>query len=1108
MRQRNGAPLPAVMLTVLMTLLWATPVSGGGIDPELLAGMKARVIGPAGMSGRIADIEAVEANPAVVYAGAATGGVWKSVNGGLTWTPVFDDQPVAAIGAVAVFQPNPDIVWVGTGEGNPRNSASVGNGVYKSVDGGRTWKHVGLDGTERIHRLVLHPTDPDVAYAAAMGREWGENPERGVFKTVDGGKTWTRVLHVDARTGAADLVMDPANPDKLFAAMWQFRRWPYYFRSGGPGSGLFVTHDGGGSWRRLQPADGLPKGELGRIGVAVCRSRPEVVYALVEAEQSALIRSDDGGRSWRTVNAEPNVAPRPFYYADIAVDPAWPQRVYSLDYVVRVSDDGGKSFETLPGARFENIHGDYHALWINPRDPEHLYVGNDGGVAVSRDRGRTMRFVGNLPLAQYYHIAVDTAMPYHVLGGMQDNGSWRGPGWVMEQGGIRNHHWRMLGFGDGFDVLADPADPAAGYSMYQGGNLGRWDIRTGEWRHIRPPEPAEGKLRFNWNAALAVDPFDPAVVYYGSQFVHRSPDRGETWRTISPDLTTNTLEWQRQDGSGGLTPDVTAAENFCTLVALAPSPVARGVIWAGSDDGRIHVTRDGGATWVSVEGNLPGAAAGAWVPHIEASAFDAAEAFVVLDDHRRSSWTPHVYKTTDYGRSWTSLVTPALRGWALVVEQDPVDRNLLFLGTEFGLYMSVDGGREWLPWCHGVPTVSVMDLVIHPTEHDLVIGTHGRSALVIDDIRPLRELDAATLAKPLHVFAAADARQYWRDAEAGGFGLGDGEFRGENKPYGAFLTYSLNLPGLPLPDAEKEKARLAAVQAEKTRGATWEPAPVAPKTDTSPEEKPDEPPQVVIRIADATGRAVRTLKGPAVLGVNRTVWDLRRDGFREPAQRGGRRRSGEPAPGPELPPGAYTATVTFRDQSAATTFQVLPDPRSANTPADWARRQAAIERIGRLQETAAAAVDQVADVRADVEAVMERVRAAEIRRLKAARLEPEEGKLAELPLVKSGRSLKARLDELERRFQQPPGTVGIVGGVRVMDRIGKAMGAVTSSWAPPSPTHAAYIQEAEGLLAPALEALNTLMAGEVAAFRQAVATAGIGLLQAPAPLALPAPEGR
>jgi photosystem II stability/assembly factor-like uncharacterized protein len=1108
MRQRNGALPMTTILTVLVVLLSTAPAAAGGIDPDLLAGMKARAIGPAGMSGRIASIAAVEADPATVYAGAATGGVWKSANGGLTWTPVFDDQPVAAVGAVAVFQPNPDIVWVGTGEGNPRNSASVGNGVYKSVDGGRTWRHLGLDGTERIHRIVLHPTDPDVAYAAAMGREWGENPERGVYKTVDGGKTWTRVLFVDERTGAADLVMDPVHPDKLFAAMWQFRRWPYYFRSGGPGSGLFVTHDGGASWRRLQPEDGFPKGELGRIGVAVCRSRPEVVYALVEADKSALVRSDDGGRSWRTVNAEPNVAPRPFYYADIAVDPAWPQRVYSLDYTVRVSDDGGKSFETLPGARFENIHGDYHALWINPRDPEHLYVGNDGGVAESRDRGRTMRFVGNLPLGQYYHIAVDTAVPYHVLGGMQDNGSWRGPAWIMEEGGIRNHHWRMLGFGDGFDVQADPADPAIGYSMWQGGNLGRWDVRTGEWRHVRPPEPPDGKLRFNWNAALAIDPFDPATIYYGSQFVHVSPDRGETWRAISPDLTTNRPEWQLQDSSGGLTSDVTAAENYCTLIAIAPSPAARGVIWAGSDDGRIHVTRDGGATWTSVEGNLPGAPANAWVPHIEASPFDPAEAFVVLDDHRRSNWTPYVYKTVDFGKTWTSLVTPALRGWALVVEQDPVDRDLLFLGTEFGLYVSVDGGRAWLPWRHGVPTVSVMDLVVHPTEHDLVVGTHSRSALVLDDIRPLRELSAETMAKPLHLFAAADARQFWRDSQAGGFGLGDGEFRGENRPYGAIFTYSLNRPDLPLPEAEKEKARQAAARAEKAKGSAWEPAPVAAKTDARTEEQSDEPPQVAIRITDAAGQTVRTFKGPAALGLNRAVWDLRRDGFREPARRGGRRRSSEPAPGPELPPGVYSATVTFQGQTAATSFQVLPDPRSTNTPADWARRWAAIERIGRLQETAAAAVDQIADARTDVEAVVERVRGAELRRLKEAREEPDEDKLAGLPLVKSGRALVLRLDELERRLHQPPGTVGIVGGVRVMERIGKAMGAVTSAWAPPSPTHEAYILEAEGLLASALTALNELMAGEVAEFRQAVSDAGVGLLPAPAPLAMPAPEGR
>ncbi len=689
---------------VVVALALAFTATAADIDPDLLAGLKARCIGPAGMSGRIADIQAVEADPDVVWAGAATGGVWKSTNGGVTWKPLFDDQKVAAIGAIAIFQPNPAIVWVGTGESNVRNSASVGNGVYRTLDGGKTWAHVGLDGSERIARIVTHPTDPDVVWVAALGREWGENAERGVFKTADGGATWKKVLYVDERTGAADLAIDPSNPNKLFAAMWQFRRWPFFFRSGGPGSGLHVTHDGGTTWTRLQPEDGLPKGVLGRIGVAFCRSHPEVVYALVEAEKSALLRSADGGRTFTTVNEEPNISPRPFYFADLRVDPEWPNRVYRLDYGVRVSDDGGKTFRALEGAR--SLHGDFHAMWIDPADGRRMYTGDDGGIGESRDRGATMRFVTNLPLAQFYHVAVDDALPYNVMGGMQDNGSWHGPSRTFEEGGIKNHMWRLVGGGDGYNVLPDTALPGVGYSMWQGGNLMRFDLAAGTIRHIRPPAPAGVKLRFNWNSALAVDPFAPGTVYYGSQFVHASTDRGESWKVISPDLTTDTKAWQKQDDSGGLTPDVTAAENYCTLLTIAPSPVEKGVIWTGSDDGRIHVTRDGGASWTSVEANLKGVPANTWIPHIEPSRFDAGEAFVVLEDHRRSNWTPYVLRTPDFGATWTSLATPALRGWALVIVQDPVKRDLLFLGTEFGLYVTLDGGRSWMPFrstrAHGV----------------------------------------------------------------------------------------------------------------------------------------------------------------------------------------------------------------------------------------------------------------------------------------------------------------------------------------------------------------------------------------------------------------------
>ncbi|HEX6865345.1 MAG TPA: hypothetical protein VF414_21130, partial [Thermoanaerobaculia bacterium] len=588
---------------VTLTILAAMPAAGA-VDPDLLAGMKARSIGPSGMSGRVAAVDAVESNPDTIWAGAATGGVWKSVDGGLTWRPVFDDQPVASVGALAIDQSNPDVVWVGTGEGNVRNSVSIGNGVYRTLDGGRTWQHLGLEKSERIYRIVLHPSNPDVAWVTAMGQLWGENPERGVYKTEDGGKTWNRILYVDEKTGASDLVIDPSNPNHLIASMWQFRRWPWFFKSGGPGSGLYSTYDGGRTWKKATQEDGMPEGELGRIGLAISRSNPEIVYAMVEASPSALLRSDDGGKSWKSVNTRYDVNPRPFYFGDIRVDPVWPNRVYSLDYDVRVSNDSGKTFEQ--GISGNEIHGDFHALWIDPNNPDHLISGGDGGLGISYDRGRTNRAVTNLPLAQFYHIAVDNDLPYNVYGGMQDNSSWRGPSSGLTFGGIRNHEWLLVGFGDGFETLPDPQDSKIGYSMWQGGNLGRFNLNTSELRDIKPPAPDGTKLRFNWNAGLATDPFTPGTIYYGSQFLHKSTDRGETWTIISPDLTTNDPEKQKQDESGGLTIDVTAAENHTTIIAIAPSPLQQGVIWVGTDDGRLHVTRDGGKTWESVEKNVKG----------------------------------------------------------------------------------------------------------------------------------------------------------------------------------------------------------------------------------------------------------------------------------------------------------------------------------------------------------------------------------------------------------------------------------------------------------------------------------------------------------------------
>ncbi len=1063
----------AILTLALLVALTVAGSLAAQVDPELLAGMKARSIGPAGMSGRIADIVAVEADPNILYVGAATGGVWKSVNGGLTWTPIFDDQPVHSIGALAIFQANPDVVWAGTGEGNTRNSVSVGNGIYRSLDAGRTWTHLGLADSERIHRIALHPTNPNVAYACAPGKLWGENPERGVFKTEDGGATWKKILYVDEKTGCGDLAMDPANPNKLIAGMWEHRRWPWFFRSGGPGSGMYVSVDGGAHWKRRTEDDGLPAGNLGRMGIAFFRGDSQIVYALVEAEKSALLRSEDGGWTWKKVNEEATIAPRPFYYADIRIDPERPNRVYSLHSQVTVSDDSGKTFRSLIG--FNKLHPDHHAMWINPHDPRFIIEGNDGGVGISSDRGETWRFVANLPLAQFYHVNVDMSTPYRVMGGLQDNGSWWGPSTVWENGGIRNQHWEEVGFGDGFDVISDPQEPWIGYSMSQEGYLMRWNVRTGERKDIRPPAPDGVNLRFNWNSALALDPFEPRTIYYGSQFVHKSTDRGDTWTTLSPDLTTNNPEWQKQDGSGGLTIDASGAENFTTIISIAPSVLERGVLWVGTDDGRLHVTRDSGKSWVSVEKNVKGVPDNTWIPHIRASRLAAGTAFVVFDDHRRSNWTPYVYKTTDYGKTWTSLVTKDIRGYALVVEQDPVKEDLLFLGTEFGLYVSLDGGKNWFQWKHGVPTASAMDLAVHPREHDLVVATHGRALYILDDIRPLRSLTAEVLKEPVHLFQPPDAQQYRVKQTGGSRFPGQTEYRGENRPYGALLTYSLNFDDLPLPTEEKERERK-----EQERQARAAQAPGAGE-----EKKEEKKPQVDIIVADESGKTIRSFKGSAVRGVNRAVWNLRRDAFKEP-----RRDTEEPSffePSYlEMLPGTYTVTVKYKDKEGKGTIRVAADPRYDIPAADREAKWAAIERAGALQAKLSEAIDRVRDTRADIDVVLKKLQEQK----QDKKGDEKQGK----ELTEAGRALQRALTAMEKRLWVPPRSRGILPDTDVMVKARYVLRSLGSSWDKPTDAQLTYQRQAEAEAEKVLADFDQLFASQVADFRRRVREAGVELL--------------
>ncbi|MCT4622841.1 MAG: hypothetical protein N4A46_04395, partial [Schleiferiaceae bacterium] len=586
-------------------------------DKNPLRDLKFRNVGPAGMSGRVTSIDVNLRNDQQIYVGTASGGLWRSNSGGQAWECIFNNEATSSIGAVKLSQKNTDVIWVGTGEGNPRNSHNSGKGIYKSLDGGRTWKLMGLENTRNIHRICIHPHDENIVYVAAIGVAWGESEDRGVYKTTDGGRTWNRILYLNENTGAADLVMDPNNPDKLIVAMWEHKRWPWFFNSGGPGSGLHITYNGGESWKKITDKEGLPKGELGRIGVAISRSNPNIVYALVENKgKNALYRSANGGDSWRRVSDNPDIGNRPFYYSEIHVSPDNEDIIYSLWTYVSKSKDGGKTWRKIP---YNTIHPDHHAMWIHPENANYVIEGNDGGLNISRDAGKTWRFVENLPLAQFYHINIDNEMPYNIYGGMQDNGSWVGPSYSWTSGAIVNGQWQEIYFGDGFDVVPDPENVRYMYAMSQEGNVARIDKETGYNKSIKPRHPEGTKLRFNWNAAIAQDPFDVGTIYFGSQFVHKSKDKGDHWDIISPDLTTNDTAKQHQLTSGGLTYDVTGAENYTTILAIVPSTLKKDELWVGTDDGRLHLSINGGEEWKELTKGLKDMPEGAWIPFIHVS---------------------------------------------------------------------------------------------------------------------------------------------------------------------------------------------------------------------------------------------------------------------------------------------------------------------------------------------------------------------------------------------------------------------------------------------------------------------------------------------------------
>jgi photosystem II stability/assembly factor-like uncharacterized protein len=728
----------------------ATPVASvEKIDiNKVFKNWKPRNVGPSSMSGRVTTIDVEVNNPNNIWIGAASGGVWKTNNSGVSWTPVFEEQPIMNIGALAIQQSNPSVVWVGTGEGNPRNSISIGEGMYKTMDAGRTWKRMGLEQTKNIHRVIIDPNNPNVVYAGAIGNPYGQSKHRGVYKTNDGGETWDQILYTNDTTGPGDMIMDPTNPNKLFVAMWHHYRNPYHLESGGQGSGLYMTIDGGKNFIKLGKEHGLPEGNLGRIGLAISRSNPNRVYALVESTKSGLYKSDDGGYSWKLVNGQKSIVDnRPFYFQDIICDPLDENTLWYISQTVQKSIDAGKSFETV--IPYSGIHPDHHAFWIHPKDNKLILDGNDGGIGLTRDGGKTWMFDEKIPVGQFYHINVDNEIPYHVMGGMQDNGSWRGPAYTTVQGGIRNFEWDNLWGGDGFDVMPDPEDANWVYAMSQGGNVGRYNTVTGQSSYIKPPAPdAKTLLRFNWNASIAQDPFDKKTIYFGSQFLHKSTNKGAAWEIISPDLTSNDSAKIDQRDNGGLSIDITGAENHCTIICIAPSAVQKGLIYIGTDDGKVQMTTNGGGTWTDLTANITGLPKGAWIPQIRTSATNPNEVFVVVNNYRQGDFAPYIFRSNDAGKTWTNMVdAKKVTGYALTVLQDPTEPNLIFVGTEQGMYVSIDNGVNFQQWKNGYPSVSTYDFAIQDREADLAIATFGRSLWVLDDIRPLRKLAKAQTAK-------------------------------------------------------------------------------------------------------------------------------------------------------------------------------------------------------------------------------------------------------------------------------------------------------------------------------------------------------------------------
>lgn len=997
----------------LLSLLSLLFVFAQPIDPKIYDRLDWRNIGPANMGGRVTDIEGLPGNPFTVYVGTGTGGLWKTTNMGIDWTPLFEKYETHSVGDFALDPQNPEVIWLGTGESNVRNSVSFGAGVYHSNDGGKTWSFKGLKDTRHVSRVIVHPKDSNTVYVAALGHAYGPNEERGIFVTRDGGKTWQKTLYIDNQHGAADMDIDPVNPNILYAAMWKFERKPWTHTSGSEQGGVYQSTDGGNTWRKLE--NGLPK-LLGRIGIKVAPSNPQVVYVICESQEGTLYRSDDRGESFQRVHSEKNIVSRGFYYSDLRVDPVDENRVYAIAASLFVSIDGGKTFNTIAN----RVHSDHHSIWIDPKNPNFVWGGNDGGIAYSINRGARWDTVNNIPLAQYYQVNASMESPFYSLcGGLQDNGTWVGPARSKENA-IVNEHWQMVSFGDGFYALIHPDNPNLIITESQGGNIVRTDMQSGVQVNISPqPRRNDGgpvgdlRYRFNWNTPIIPSPHDKNTVYIGGNVLFKSTDFGTNWIIISPDLTTDNKDKQK-DAGGPVWIENTTAEYHCTIISIAESPLERGVIWVGTDDGNLQVTRNNGATWTNLIKNVPDLGNHSPVSHIEPSRADANRVYASFDRHMLDDSNPYVYKSTDGGKTWKKI-TQGLpeNAYVWVVREDPKNPNLLYCGTEVGLFGSFDAGEHWHRLHFGrLPHAAVHDILVHPLENDLVVATHGRSLWVLDDASPLQQMNAQIVSKTAHLLEPRVAWHYTsRFARYGG---GDRPLRASNPPYGAILYYYLK-------------------------------------------ERPERNTTLRLDILDAQGKVVRSLRNlPRDGGINRVVWDLRisarpmseeGEGAPAPPGGGGGGRFGGGAVGPPALPGIYRARLTVGQESFEQSFAVKID--SSLEPFALQMR---------------AGHQYALETRAMIDSLNGGTRAINNLETQIKNLQ-QSARDTDKPIPEAlGKSLEDHLKRIEAtrlKIENPPGSNFWSRGQKLGSRLNAVYGTMASLTGP-MPQHIAYFEEVKG----------------------------------------------